>query len=111
MTVWWKSWAFAFSNRQYNWMAIPPPPEDSNNLSTPLERLLAMEQQKRLREQEKQERTTSVITSNEKTGRPRESPSRDPRPVPSLQVEPPGGERSNQAPGAEGGDGAGVDKS
>lgn len=32
-------------------MAIPPPPEDSNNLSTPLERLLAMEQQNRNKEQ------------------------------------------------------------
>lgn len=75
-------------------MAIPPPPEDSNNLSTPLERLLAMEQQKRLREQERQDKSTHhgvIITCgnsvNVNTSRPRGSP--------SLHTEPSSGERSN----------------
>ena len=83
-------------------MAIPPPPEDSNNLSTPLERLLAMEQQKRLKaEQEKQDTNKTAsnnsVVSSSRTGRPRESPSREMM-RPSVHVpEPSVGDKANRS--------------
>lgn len=69
-------------------MAIPPPPEDSNNLSTPLERLLAMEQQKQNKEQ------AAVVVL--KASRPKEAGQSIS--VYSRATEPPSGEVVNTTP-------------